>query len=49
MPRGVQTWLLAGLAVFMLLIMFVVGRPKRRPARAPAAGAVARPERRPRA
>jgi type IV secretory pathway VirB10-like protein len=27
LPRGVQTWLLAGLAAFMLLIMFVVGRP----------------------
>src|SRR6185503_422844 len=27
LPRGGQTWLLAGLAAFMLLIMFVVGRP----------------------
>lgn len=27
LPRGVQTWLLAGVAAFMLLIMFVVGRP----------------------
>ena len=27
LPRGAQTWLLAGLAAFMLLIMFVVGRP----------------------
>lgn len=27
LPRGVQTWLLAGLAAFMLLVMFVVGRP----------------------
>ena len=27
LPGGVQTWLLAGLAVFMLAIMFVVGRP----------------------
>ncbi len=27
-PRGVQTWLLAGLAVFMLMIMLVVGRPE---------------------
>jgi type IV secretory pathway VirB10-like protein len=39
LPRGVQTWLLAGLAAFMLLIMFVVGpeapaRPA--PAAAPA-------------
>ena len=31
LPRGVQTWLLAGLAAFMLLIMFVVGRPRRLP------------------
>lgn len=39
MPRAVQTWLLAGLAAFMLLIMFVVGRPEApaRPAPAPAA------------
>src|SRR5258708_3618916 len=28
LPRSVQTWLLAGLAAFMLLIMFVVGRPE---------------------
>ena len=28
LPRGMQTWLLAGLATFMLLIMFVVGRPE---------------------
>ena len=35
LPRGVQTWLLAGLAAFMLLIMFVVGRPEAaRPTRA---------------
>ena len=39
LPRGVQTWLLAGLAAFMLLIMFVVGRPEA-PAR-PAPAAVA--------
>ena len=39
MPRGMQTWLMAGLAAFMLLIMFVVGRPEApaRPAPAPAA------------
>jgi type IV secretion system protein TrbI len=41
LPRGVQTWLLAGLAAFMLLIMFVVGRPdapaRPSPAVAPAA------------
>jgi type IV secretory pathway VirB10-like protein len=28
LPRGVQTWLLAGLAAFMLVIMFLVGRPQ---------------------
>jgi type IV secretion system protein VirB10 len=38
MPRGLQTWLLAGLAAFMLLVMFVVGRPD---APAPAAPQVA--------
>ncbi|MGE3508143.1 MAG: TrbI/VirB10 family protein [Vicinamibacterales bacterium] len=27
-PRGIQTWLLAGLALFMLLVMLVVGRPE---------------------
>ena len=39
LPRGMQTWLLAGIAAFMLLIMFVVGRPEAptRPATAPAA------------
>jgi type IV secretion system protein TrbI len=39
LPRGVQTWLLAGIAGFMLLIMFVVGRPEApaRPTAAPAA------------
>src|SRR5688500_12710634 len=39
LPRSMQTWLLAGIAVFMLLIMFVVGRPEAptRPAAAPAA------------
>lgn len=39
LPRGVQTWLLAGLAVFMLAIMFVVGRPTP-PARPAPASAV---------
>jgi len=37
LPRGVQTWLLAGLAAFMLLIMFVVGRPDAPARPAPAA------------
>src|SRR5687768_701077 len=40
LPRGAQTWLLAGLAAFMLLIMFVVGRPEP-PARPAAASAPA--------
>lgn len=42
LPRGVQTWLLAGLAAFMLLIMFVVGRPEA-PARPAPAAAPAMP------
>ena len=43
MPRGVQTWLLAGLAAFMLLIMFVVGRPDAPARSAPAAAPVVAP------
>lgn len=43
LPRGVQTWLLAGLAAFMLLIMFVVGRPDAPARPAPAAAPVAAP------
>ena len=39
-PRGVQTWLLAGLALFMLVIMLVVGRPDA-PARPAASQAAA--------
>src|SRR5499427_9430285 len=27
LPRGVQTWIMAGVAIVMLLIMLVVGRP----------------------
>ena len=27
MPRGVQTWVMAGVALFMLAIMLIVGRP----------------------
>ena len=42
LPRGVQTWLLAGLAAFMLLIMFVVGRPEA-PVRPAAASAPVMP------
>ena len=42
LPRGIQTWLLAGLAAFMLLIMFVVGRPEA-PARPAAAAAPVMP------
>jgi type IV secretion system protein VirB10 len=43
LPRGVQTWLLAGLAAFMLLIMFVVGRPEAPARPAPAAAPVVPP------
>jgi type IV secretion system protein TrbI len=41
MPRGVQTWLLAGLALFMLVMMLVVGRPSapERPAPGPTVAA----------
>ena len=44
LPRGVQTWLMVGLAVGMLLIMLVVGRPEppARPARCGSARAGAR-------
>ena len=28
LPRGVQTWIMAGIALGMLAIMFVVGRPE---------------------
>jgi type IV secretion system protein TrbI len=43
LPRGVQTWLLAGLAAFMLLIMFVVGRPEAPARPAPAAAQAVTP------
>ena len=43
LPRGVQTWLLAGLAAFMLLIMFVVGRPEAPARPAPAAAPAVAP------
>src|SRR5688500_18509903 len=43
LPRGVQTWLLAGLAAFMLLIMFVVGRPEAPVRPAPAAAQAVAP------
>ena len=49
LPRGVQTWLLAGLAAFMLLIMFVVGRPEAPARPAPAAAPAVGAERRSRA
>ena len=43
LPRGIQTWLMAGLAAGMILIMFVVGRPDP-PARPAAAAPVAIPD-----
>ena len=43
LPRAVQTWLLAGLAAFMLLIMFVVGRPEAPARPAPAAAQAVTP------
>jgi hypothetical protein len=39
-PRGVQTWLLAGLALFMMVIMLVVGRPEAPPRPAAASSAL---------
>ena len=42
MPRGVQTWVMAGVAVFMLAIMLIVGRPDP-PARPASAAAPAMP------
>src|SRR4030095_17184417 len=38
LPRGVQTWVMAGVAVFMLAIMLIVGRPEPpvRPVQTPA-------------
>jgi type IV secretion system protein TrbI len=43
LPRRVQTWLLAGIAAFMLLVMFVVGRPEAPARPAPAAATVVAP------
>src|SRR6185295_18328966 len=43
LPRGVQTWLLAGLAALMLLIMFVVGRPEAPARTAPASAPAVAP------
>src|SRR2546428_8323247 len=37
LPRGMQTWLMAGMAGVMLLIIFVAGRPEQAARRAPAA------------
>ena len=37
LPRGVQTWIMAGIALGMLAIMFVVGRPGPPARNAPAA------------
>ncbi|MEZ5289844.1 MAG: TrbI/VirB10 family protein [Vicinamibacterales bacterium] len=42
-PRGTQTWLLAGVAVFMLVIMLVVGRPAAPTPQAAPQGAVPGP------
>ena len=42
LPRGVQTWVMAGLAIGMLAIMLIVGRPDP-PARPVTAAASAQP------
>jgi len=39
LPRGVQTWLMAALAIGMLLIIFVTGQPESTPATTPTAPA----------
>lgn len=39
LPRGVQTWIMAGVAVGMLAIMLIVGRPEAPPNRTPATAA----------
>ena len=44
MPRGMQTWLMAGLAGGMILIMFVVGRPDPPPRQAAVTTAAAAPD-----
>ena len=49
LPRGVQTWLMAGLAVGMLAIMLIVGRPDPPPRAAQAAAPSAGAQRRSRA
>src|SRR5712691_7448964 len=41
LPRGMQTWLMAGIAGVMVLIMFVVGRPEPARRSAPAGTAAA--------
>ena len=42
-PRGIQTWLLAGLALFMLAIMLIVGRPEPQTPKAAAAAPTTTP------
>ena len=42
-PRGTQTWLLAGLALFMLAIMLIVGRPEPQTPKAAAAAPTTTP------
>src|SRR6266496_4829883 len=43
LPRGTQTWLMAGIAGVMVLIMFVAGRPNEPGLRAPATTGAAAP------
>src|SRR4029434_8668985 len=43
MPRGVQTWVMAGVAVGMLAIMLIVGRPDPPARSAPTTAAVQPP------
>src|SRR5438477_12037374 len=43
LPRGTQTWLMAGIAGVMVLIMFVAGRPNEPGPRTPVTTAAAAP------
>ena len=43
LPRGLQTWLMVGLAVGMVAIILITGRPEAPPSRAPSQGAPSSP------
>ena len=43
LPRGIQTWLMVGLAVGMVAIILITGRPEAPPSRPPSQGAPSSP------